>query len=151
MEKLEIIINEMMADDGPVPLNLGNVGRHDAKMTQSESDTSNDMSKTMCTRSLGMGTKLAREQAKRDRKDQGRGIVEKELMNGREAEEVTEERKEVRRAPRAANPIGTVTRTRETREKAREKAKARVKPDTATTAEGKDTSERTVHTSGPTV
>ena len=34
MEKLEIIVNEMMADDGPVPMDLGNVGMHDAKMTQ---------------------------------------------------------------------------------------------------------------------
>ena len=34
MEKLEIIINEMMADDGPVPLDLGNVGTHDAKATR---------------------------------------------------------------------------------------------------------------------
>ena len=43
-EKLEIIINEMMADDGPVPLDLEIVGPHDAKMTQSDLDTSNDMS-----------------------------------------------------------------------------------------------------------
>ena len=33
MENLEIIINEMMADDGPVPMDLGNVG------TQCEDDT----------------------------------------------------------------------------------------------------------------
>ena len=33
-----------MANDGPVPMDLGNVGTHDAKMTQSDSDTSNDMS-----------------------------------------------------------------------------------------------------------
>ena len=44
MENLEIIIIEMMADDGPVPLDLGNVGTHDAKTTQSDSDKSNDMS-----------------------------------------------------------------------------------------------------------
>ena len=31
METLEII-NEMVADDGPVPMDLGNVGTHDAKM-----------------------------------------------------------------------------------------------------------------------
>ena len=43
MEKLDIIISEMMADDGPVPIDLGNVGTHDAKMTHSDSDTSNDM------------------------------------------------------------------------------------------------------------
>ena len=44
VEKLEIIINETMADDGPVPIELANVGTHDAKTTQSDSDTSNDMS-----------------------------------------------------------------------------------------------------------
>ena len=44
VEKLEINVNEMMADDGPVPMDMGNVGTHDAKMTQSDSDTSNDMS-----------------------------------------------------------------------------------------------------------
>ena len=43
MEKMEIIINEMMADDGPVPMYLGNVGAHDAKTTQSDQDASNDM------------------------------------------------------------------------------------------------------------
>ena len=43
MEKLEIIVNEMMADDGPVPMDLG-IGTHDTKMTQNDSDTSNDMS-----------------------------------------------------------------------------------------------------------
>ena len=44
MEKLEIIVNEMMADDGPTPMDLGNVAAYDAKTTQSDSDTSNDMS-----------------------------------------------------------------------------------------------------------
>ena len=44
----------------------------------------------------------------------------------------TEPRNEARRAP---NLIGTVTRTKGAR------AKARVKPDTATTAESKGTSE----------
>ena len=43
MEKLEIIINEMMADDGPAPMDLGNVSGHDTKMTQNDSDTGNDM------------------------------------------------------------------------------------------------------------
>ena len=37
-------INGMMADDGQVPMDLGNVGTHDTKMTQNDSDTSNDMS-----------------------------------------------------------------------------------------------------------
>ena len=43
-EKLQIIVNEMIGDDGPVPMDLGNVGTHDTKMTQNDSDTSNDMS-----------------------------------------------------------------------------------------------------------
>ena len=62
-------------------------------------------------------------------------------MNGRVAREMTEARKEARRAPRAANPIGTATRIQEARGKARARAKARVKPDTATTAESRGTSE----------
>ena len=33
VEKLEIIIDEMMADDGPVPMGLGSVGTHDARTT----------------------------------------------------------------------------------------------------------------------
>ena len=50
-----------------------------------------------------------------------------------------EARKKARGAPGAANPMGTVTRTKETREKARARAKARVKPDTAKIAESKGT------------
>ena len=38
MEKLEIIINELMADDGPEPKDLGNVGKHNARTTQSDQD-----------------------------------------------------------------------------------------------------------------
>ena len=34
----------MMADDGPVPMDLGNVGAHDARTTQVDQDASNDMS-----------------------------------------------------------------------------------------------------------
>ena len=44
MEKLEIIVNEMMSDDGPTPMDLGNVGAYDAKTTQGNSDMNNDMS-----------------------------------------------------------------------------------------------------------
>ena len=58
MGKLEIIINEMMADDGPV--------------------------KT-CAPLPGKDTRPAWEQARRDRMDQEHGIVEKVLMNGRAA------------------------------------------------------------------
>ena len=44
MEKMEIIINEMMADDGLRPMDLGNASGYDTKTTQGDSDTSNDMS-----------------------------------------------------------------------------------------------------------
>ena len=47
-------------------------------------------------------------------------------MNGRVAEQMTEARKEARRAPRAANLIGTVTRAREALE-AEEKGKGKGK------------------------
>ena len=140
-EKLEILANEMMANDGPVPMDLGNVGVHDTKTTHGDSDTSNDTSyEDVCT-SAWKDTEPAREQAKRGQMDREHGIVGKELMTGRAAGGTTEARKEARRASRAENPIGTVTRTKEAREKARARAKVRVKPDTATTAESKGTSE----------
>ena len=60
------------------------------------------MRRCVCDR-LEKGTRPAREQARKDQTDQGRGIVAKELMNGRVAEEMTEERKEVRKAPWARN------------------------------------------------
>ena len=44
METLGIFINETMADDRPVPMDLGNVGTHHAQMTQSGLGTSNDVS-----------------------------------------------------------------------------------------------------------
>ena len=73
--------------------------------------------------SLGKGTRPATEQAKRDQSDRERGIVGKELMNGRAAREM-EARKEARSAPRAANLIGTVTRTKGAREKGNGKGKS---------------------------
>ena len=44
MEKLEIIIHGMIADDGPVPLDLVNLGTHDARTMQCDQDANNDMS-----------------------------------------------------------------------------------------------------------
>ena len=44
MEKLEININEMIGDDGPVPMDLGNFGAHDARTIQRDQDTVTDMS-----------------------------------------------------------------------------------------------------------
>ena len=106
-------------------------------MTQSDPDTSNDMSDDDVCAISWKGTKLAREQVKRDRMDQEHGIVGKELMNGRAAREMME----ARSAPRAANLIGTVTRTKGAMARARARAKARVKLETATTVASKGTSE----------
>ena len=44
MEKLEIIVSEMMVDDGVIPMGLANVGAYDAKTTRTDSDASNDRS-----------------------------------------------------------------------------------------------------------
>ena len=101
MGKLEIIINEMMADDGPTPMELGN--------------NSGGMTRRLGHEhwpSLGKGIRPAREQARRDRMGQDHGIVEDELLKGRVARKMTKVRKEARRAPRAASLMGTVTRTR---------------------------------------
>ena len=133
MEKLEIIINEVMADDGPTPMDLENVSGYDTKTTQGDSTRAMTCHTKTCAPSHGKCTRPAREQARRDRMGQDHSFVEEELMNGRVAREITGVRKEARRAPRAANPIGTVTRTKGAREKARARAKARAKPDTATT------------------
>ena len=142
MEKLEIIVNGMMADDGPVLMDLGNVGVHDTKTTQSDSDTSNDTSYEDVCAIVWKGCKAGKGAGKKGPNLSGKhGIVGKALMTGRAAGGTTEARKESRRAPWAANPIGTVTRTKGAREKARARARARVKPDTATTAESRGTSE----------
>ena len=91
-------------------------------------------------RPLGTGTKRPREQARKNQTDREHGIVEKELMNGRVAEKMTEARKESRKAPRAANLTGTVTRTKEALE-TRARARARVNPGRATIAESRGISE----------
>ena len=96
MEKLDIIINEMMADDGPVPVDLGNVGTHDARTTRSEC-FGHVIRRRACDR-LDSVQSRGKGQARKDRTDRGHGIVEKELMNGRVEEEMKEARKEARRA-----------------------------------------------------
>ena len=128
MEKLEIIINEMMADDGPMPMDLGNVSGYDTKSRQGDSDKNNEMSYEDvcaiawkgCKAGTGAGQKGPQTSGKR---------------------EMTEARKEARKAPRAANPIAIATRTKEAKGKESIRAKARAKPDTATTVESRGTSE----------
>ena len=104
MEKLEIIINEMMVYDGPVPMDLGSVGVHDAGMMQSGQDMSNDMSyDDRCA--------IDWEQERKDQTDQERGNVEKEVMNGRVTGEMVEAGKEARKTAWAASLTGVATKT----------------------------------------
>ena len=78
MEKLEIIITEMMADNGPVPVDLGNVGTHDAKRTQSDSDASNDMSYEDVCAIAWKGYKAGKGMGKKGSNGPGHcGIVER--------------------------------------------------------------------------
>ena len=140
----------MRSDDGPVPMN---VGTHDARTTQSDQNASNHMTYDDVVRSREKDTKLAKEHARRDQTEQKRGTEEKDLMNGRVVEEQTEERKETIKAPRAANLVGTVTKTKDptgTTAKGKTKVKTRAGLDIATIAESSGTSEWVVHTSGPT-
>ena len=76
MEKLEIIVNEIMADDGPVPMELGSGGTHDTKTTQNDSDTSNDMScEDMCAIAW-KGYKAGKGGSKAKGKGKGKGKSE---------------------------------------------------------------------------
>ena len=67
-----------MADDGPVPMDLGNVGMHDARMMQSDQDMNNDVSfEDMCA--IAWKRKQSRQRSRQT--GQGRGTREKELTN----------------------------------------------------------------------
>ena len=118
MEKLEIIVDEMMADDGPVPMELGNVGTHDTKTTQNDSDTSNDMSYADVCAIAWKGYKAGKGAGKKGSSGSGawhRGKGADEWPSGKRDE----------RASREANPMGTVTRTKGAREKARARGKGK--------------------------
>ena len=75
MEKLEII-NETVADDGPVPMDLGNVGGYDARMMQSSRDMNNEISfDDMCA------IRLERIQSRQRSKQEGTQRI-RDVMNG---------------------------------------------------------------------
>ena len=86
LEKGEIIINEMMADDGPVAVHLVNVGTHDARTTRTRATTCRA---AVCVRSRAKDAKLAKEQARKDRTERERGTEVTELMDGRVAKETS--------------------------------------------------------------
>ena len=67
----------MMADDGPLPTDLGNFGTHDARTTKSDQDASNDISYDDVRVVAWKRCKDAEGAGK-----QGRGIVEKKRDGG---------------------------------------------------------------------
>ena len=146
MEKLAIIMFEMMAYDGPGPVDLGNVGTH-AKITQTDQDTSNDMSYEDVCGIVWKGHKASMGTGKKGAN--GSGV---ELMNGRVAEKMTEARKEARRDPRAANLTGTVAETKEAldaKARAKGKGKSEIRHSYGCGGRG-HIGVNTVHTSAPT-
>ena len=58
-------MNEMMADVGPVPMELGNVDTHDTKTTQTDSHTTNDMSYEDVCATAWKGYKAGKEAGKK--------------------------------------------------------------------------------------
>ena len=90
-----------------------------------------------CAPLPGKDTRLAREQVRRDRMDQEHGIVGKELMNWPSGKRDDGGKKGGGSNGSKPDWHGD----KQTSKKARAMAKARVKPDTATTAESKGTSE----------
>ena len=130
MEQLEIIVNEMMADDGPTQTDLGSVGAYDAKTTQSGSDTSNDMSyEDVCA----FAWKGYKSRQKKGQNGWHRGKGADEGTSGRRDDGA---KKGGTKGSKGSKLDGTATRTREAMG-AKGRARARVKPDAATIVESK--------------
>ena len=137
-KKLEIIINEMMADDGPVPMDLGNVSGHDPKSTRGDSDTSNDMSYEDVCAIAWKGHKAGKGAGKKGPNGSGpwhRGQGADEWTSGKRDDGG---KKGGKKGSKGSKPDWHSDKDKkEAREKARARAKARVKPDIATTAESR--------------
>ena len=120
MEKLEIIVNEMMADDGPVPMELGNVGTHDTKTTQNDSDTSNDMSCEDACAIAWKGYKAVKGAGKKGPNGSGT------WHHGKGADEWPSGKRDDggKKGGKKGSRGSTVTRTTGATEKARARAKA---------------------------
>ena len=124
MEKLEIIVHEIMADDEPAPMDLENVSVHDTKTTQSDSDTSNDtLYENACAIAL-KGYKVGKGAGKTGPNGSGTWHSGKGAGGWPSGRRDDGGKKGGKKGPRAADPIGTVTRIKE----AMVKAKARVNP-----------------------
>ena len=119
MENLEIIVNEMMADDGPTPMDLGNVSGYDTKTTHGDSDTSNDMSHEDVCAIACKGYNASKGAGKKGPNGSG------PWHRGKGADEWTSGKRDDGGKTRAASLMGTVTRTREAMG-AKGKARAKV-------------------------
>ena len=137
-EIMEITVNEMIADDGPEPMDLGNVGTRDAEWFGHEQR--HVIRRRLCDRL----ERVQSRQGSRNRTDQGRGIVEKELMNGRVSEEITEERQ----SSKGSKPDWNGDKDKREREKQRQRQERN--PILLLLRRARATSEWTVHTGAPT-
>ena len=107
---------------------MGNVGSHDVTWTQSDSETSNDMSYENACAIAWKGCKAGKGTGKKG--SNGPGVWHRE-KKGVAGKEMMEARKEARRGPRAVNLIGALTRTKEALEtKAKGKGKGKGKSET---------------------
>ena len=132
MEKLEIVINEMVADDGT----------HHARTTQGDKDMSKDMSHDDVCGIAWKGYKAGKGADKQGPNGAGtwyRGRGADEWASGKKDDGG---KKGGKKGSKGSKSDGTVTKTKNPmgpKEKA--KAKARAKLDIATISEGRGTSE----------
>ena len=141
LEKLEIIVNEMMADDGPVPTELGSVGTHDTKTTQNDSDTSNDMSCEDACATAWKGHKAGKGAGKKGPNGSGTWHRGKGADEWPSCKRDDGGKKGGKKGSKGSKPDWHSDKDKGSKGKeARARAKVRVKPDTATTVESKGTS-----------
>ena len=140
MDELEIIINEMMADDGPVPMDLGNVGTHDARKTQSDQGASNDMSYDDVCAIAWKGYKAGKRAGKKGQNGAGTWYREKGADEWASGKRVDGGKKGGKKGSKGSKSDWYSDKTKDPME-AEAKAKVRGKLDIATVAESKGTSE----------
>ena len=132
MLQLQVIGNEMTSDDGPTPLDLGNVGAHDAVTTQGDSDMSNDMSYEDVRAIAWKGYKSGKGARKKGLGVWHRGKGADEWTSGRRDDEG---KKGGKKGFKGSKPDWYSDKDKGSKIKAGARAKARAKPDAAPTAE----------------
>ena len=101
-----------MADDGPVPMDLGNVGTQDARTTQCVQDASNDMSYDEVCAIAWTGNKAGTGTSKKGPNGAGMWYRRKGFDEWTSDKRDDGGMKGGKKGPRAANLIGTVTKTK---------------------------------------